>query len=207
MAFTANCAFELKVSNSVNNQLQNVPGYYGANTGASFVGADCDAGLVVVQNGLTPSEGYESFNKLNGNTWYMNVAATGAADGFLGDHTGLYAFNNYEGNSVTDASGEEWHLGMDTLGVGLPAGKRGTFAELIVGEQIKIGLGNFTSSTAPTAGQDYAKIVNGKWTPIASNAIPAGEVYAKILRTEPFTAGAWAAGTGYVLLILRAAAA
>ena len=206
MSFTANCAFELKVSNSVNNQLQNVPGYFGSNTGDSFVAADCDAGMVVVPNGLTKSEGYAAKGILNGNTWYMNAATNGAAGG-LGDHTGLYAFNNYEGDITTDAFGNEWHLGMDTLGVGLPAGHRGTFTELIVGEQILIGVGNFTSSTAPTAGQTCAKIVNGKWTPVASNAVPAGEVYAEILRTVPLTAGAWAAGTGYILKIKRSAAA
>lgn len=206
MAFTANCAFELKVSNSVNNQLQNVPGVFGTGTGASFAAADCDAGFLVVQNGLAPSEGYEAYGILNGNTWYFNAAANGKAAGHIGDHTGIYAFNNYEGNTVTDGKGNEWHLGMDTLGVGLPAGKRGTFAELIVGEQIKIGVGNFTNSTAPAASETFATIVNGRWTPAASAPASGGEVYAQIMRTEPFTEGVWSGGTGYILKILRAAA-
>ncbi len=204
MAFTANTMFELKVSNSVNDQLQNIPGYFGTVSGDTFTEADCDAGLICVQHALADMLGYNGIK--NGNTWQMIAAASGSAAGHNGDHTGLYCLNNYEGNLVSNGQGAEWYLGIDTLGVGVLAGKRGTFAELIVGEQIKVGLGNFTGSTAPTDQQGYAVIANGRWTP-ASAAPTDGSVYAKILRTEQVTAGAYSAGVGYILQILRSTAA
>ena len=56
----ANYMFEVTVSNSVRNQIQNIPGKFGAGTGSSFAPAECEAGTLCIQNGLIPSEGYES---------------------------------------------------------------------------------------------------------------------------------------------------
>ena len=170
--FVENTMFEVTVSNSVNNQTQNVPGKFGTGTGEGFESADCSAGTLCVQNGLIPSEGYEgvtgangtALNILNGNTWYMNAAVNGAS-GLLGDHTGIYAFNNYDVNKVI--SGDlQYNLGAKTLGVGLPADNRGDFCEIIVGEQYTFGAGNFTA--APSAESKFATIANGQLTPSAS---------------------------------------
>lgn len=210
MAFTAQTMFEVTVSNSVRNQTQNVPGKFGSNTGASFVAADCDAGLLCVPNGLIPSEGYEAIPNgtetpttiLNGNTWYFNAAADGTK-GMLGDHTGIYAFNNYDVNKV--GSGDlQYNLGAKTLGVGLPAGNRGDFCEIIIGEQYTFGKGNF--STAPSAGVEagYATISSGKLV-FSANAPDAGVgVYFRVLRAKNMNEGASYWGKGYVLQALRA---
>ncbi|MBQ0125477.1 MAG: hypothetical protein KBS59_04030 [Clostridiales bacterium] len=212
MAFIDKTMFEVTVSNSVRNQTQNVPGKFGTNTGASFVAADCSAGTLCVQNGLIPSEGYEAIPSggstvsiLNGNTWYYNVAADGTK-GMLGDHTGIYAFNNYDVNKV--GSGDlQFNLGAKTLGVGLPAGNRGDFCEIIIGEQYTFGLGNF--STAPSAGVStgYATIDDGFLVYSASAPAAGSGVYFEILRTKNMNEGTSYWGKGYVLRALRAEAA
>lgn len=206
----ANYMFEATVSNSVRNQIQNVPGKFGAGTGTSFVAAECQAGTLCVQNGLIPSEGYESVvdasnnpKILNGNTWYFNAAANGKSGGFLGDHTGIYAFNNYDVNKAVSGD-NQWIVGANTLGLSLPAGNRGDFCELIVGEQYTWGADNFTA--VPTAAQKFATIANGKFTPAAA-APTDGSVYAEILRTKNMNEGTSYWGLGYVLRIRRAAVA
>lgn len=201
----ANYMFEVTVSNSVRNQIQNVPGKFGTGTGTSFVAAECQAGTLCVQNGLLPNEGYEAFGIKNGNTWYYNAATNGTSGGYLGDHTGIYAFNNYDVNKATSLNGElQWNLGANTLGLSLPAGNRGDFCELIVGEQYTWGKDNFTA--VPTDAQAFATIAGGKWTPAAA-APTDGSVYAEILRKKNMTEGTTFWGDGYVLRIRRAATA
>ena len=200
----ANYMFEVTVSNSVRNQIQNVPGKFGTGTGTSFASEVCQAGTLCVQNGLLLNEGYEQFNIKNGNTWYFNAATSGAVSGNPGDHTGIYAFNNYDVNKATSQDGElQWNLGVNTLGLSLPQDTRGDFCELIVGEQYTWGADNFTA--VPTDGQNYATIANGKWTPAASAPTAAG-VYAEILRTKNMNEGTTYWGKGYVLVIRRAVA-
>ena len=60
MAYTAKTAFEVKNSNIRFNDIQNVPGYFGAMDDSDYVVADCDAGELVVSNALAPCEGYET---------------------------------------------------------------------------------------------------------------------------------------------------
>lgn len=195
----ANYMFEVTVSNSVRNQIQNVPGKFGTNTGSSFVPAECYAGTLCVRNGLIPSEGYESFNILNGNTWYFNAVTSGAVDGRTGDHTGIYAFNNYNVNRAVSGD-NAWNLGANTLGLSLPANERGDFCELIVGEQYTFGADNFSTAVSTNG---YATIANGKLVPAAA-APTDGTVYAKILRTKPMNEGTEYWGVGYVVEICRA---
>lgn len=205
MAYTANSMFEVTVSNSLRNQTQNVAGKFGTNTGVSFVAADCSAGTLCVPNGLLPLEGYESFNMLNGNSWYMN-AATNGNSGALGDHTGIYACNNYDVNKVSDGD-LTYNLGMKTLGLGVPAGERGDFTEIIIGEQYTFGVGNF--STAPGAGvtSGYATISAGKLV-FSSDAPNAGSgVCFQVLRAKPINEGSTYWGLGYVCKAIRVAAA
>lgn len=210
MAFTANTAFEVKVSNGIYNGLTNIAGKFGSFSGSTFTPADISAGFFAVQNSLIPSEGYESIvdgssnpKILNGNTWYMVAASSGIVAGFTGDHTGIYAANTYDVNKVTNGD-LQYNLGEKTLGLGIPAGERGDFHELIVGEQYKFGAGNFAS--LPTVGQ-YVLISGGKWSASQASAPTTGAVYGKVLRTEPFNEGASYFGEGYVVQILRSVAA
>ena len=178
MAFIDKTMFEVTVSNSVNNQTQNVPGKFGTGTGSEFATADCSAGFLCVRNGLIPSEGYEGVTPaiLNGNTWFFNAAVDGN-DGLSGDHTGIYAFNNYDVNKAVSGA-NQWNVGAKTLGLGLPAGNRGDFCEIIIGEQYTFGSGNFSSEGTG--------------------------VYFKILREKNVNEGTSFWGTGYVLQAARA---
>lgn len=212
MAFIDKTMFEIKVSNSVRNQIQNVPGKYGTGTGSSFTESDCSAGALCVQNGLIPVTGYENIvdangnaRIVNGNTWYFNAATNGNSGGMVGDHTGIYASNTYNVQSVS-VNGQIYHIGNRTLGLGIPAGEFGDFTELIVGEQYAFGIGNF--STAPTdSTYKYATISNGLL--VASTTAPAAGsgVYFEILRTAPVNEGTTYWGSEYVLKVMRAAAA
>lgn len=212
MAYTANTHFAVKVSNISRNHTQNVAGKFGTGTGSSFAAADCSAGTLCVQNGLIPSEGYEGVLNtagtpaiLNGNTWYFNAAtAASATTVSQGDHTGIYACNSYDVNKV--GSGDLiYNLGAQTLGLGVPANQRGTFTELIVGEQYEFGAGNF--ATAPSSAQIYATLGAGNLVPRSSipsdTDLAVGGVYFMLMRTENLTEGTTNAGTGYVLKVMR----
>lgn len=198
----ANYMFEVTVSNSPRNQTQNVAGYFGTGTAEAFVGAVCEAGTLCVQLNLTNSLGYEQFGIKNGNTWNFLAATNGSAVAARasGDHTGIYAFNNYDVNKATSGD-NAWNLGANTLGLSLPSGERGDFTELIVGEQYTWGADNFS---APVSTNAYATISNGKWVPTAT-APTDGSVYAEILRTKPVNEGTTYWGVGYVLRICRSA--
>ena len=118
--------FELKVSNSVNNETQHVAGLFGTGTGDGFVPQRCLLGTICVQNGLLPLEGYEEFDKYNGNSWYFNAAPTGFVDGFTGDRTGLYVFDDYDVNKLeSEAERLVIDLGQKTLDSKLPKDERG----------------------------------------------------------------------------------
>ena len=212
MSYLKQTMFEVKVSHSTNNNTQNVAGKFGTGTGATFAPADCSAGFLCVKNGLLPVEGYESVvdasgnaRILNGNTWYFNAATNGASGGAYGDHTNIYAFNNYDVN-IVGSGDQQYHLGRNTLGLGLPADNRGDFTEIIIGEQYTFGAGNF--STLPTsAATKYLTIANGLL--VASATAPTGGtgVYFELLRTINVTEGVEAWGTGYVVVAKRTAEA
>lgn len=200
----ANYMFEVTVSNSVNNQTQNVPGKYGTGTGSGFTAAKCEAGTLCVKNGLIPMEGYEDFDIKNGNTWYFNATTANVIPaGMTGDHTGIYAFNSYNVNKATDAASNSWNIGANTLGISLPAGQRGDFTELIVGEQYTWGASNFTTAVGENT---YFSIgANGQWVPASAAPSASGVVYGELKRTKPMNEGTSYWGVGYVLEIKRAA--
>ena len=208
MAHIANTAFEVSVSNIMRNGTQNIPGYFGAGTGESFAADICAAGFLCERSELTLSEGYEAYGILNGNTWRMAAAADGIVEGRPGDHTGIYAYNGYDTAMATQSiNGNAWRLGANTLGLELPAGQRGDFTELIVGEQYTWGAGNFSTVPTDLTTTIYATIENGML--VAGTAAPTdGSVYMKILRQKNFTAGPRnAAFVGYVCEVLRSTAA
>lgn len=209
MASIANTAFEVSNSNVTRNEMQTIAGKFGSVSGTTFTSEICPAGFLCVQGALLPNEGYEgkgpsNANILNGNTWQFLTAETGNVDGFTGDHTGIYAFDCYDVQKLAH-NGNAWMVGANTLGLELPAGERGDFTEIIIGEQYTFGKGNF--ATLPTdATYIYATIDDGLL--VASASKPAGGtgVYFEIMRTKPFTVGARYAGfDGYVCRAKRTA--
>ena len=202
MAYIDKTAFEVKNSNIRFNDIQNVPGYFGSVSEDAFTAADCSAGLVCSSYALAPSEGYESLGILNGNTHQFIAAASGSVEGYTGDHTGLYVCNTHDIQQLTGPDGNVYNVGANTLGLGLPAGNRCAFTELIVGERYKWGEGNFAA--LPAEGESYAVLSNGLWSG-ASQAPTDGSVYAVVERTEAFIKGLRNAFNGYILRICRSA--
>lgn len=217
MSYIANTAFEVYVSNSKRNDLQNITGKFGSFSGATFTPDVCSAGFLCVKNSLLPNEGYESvFSRgtdtpfatatglKNGNSWYMVAATNGAAGGMHGDHTGIYACNTYDVNRAT-AGDLVINIPGKTLGLPIPAGERGDFTELIVGEQYNFGAGNF--GTLPTSELPYATISNGLL--VATNTAPTdGSVYFDVMNLDGrFIEGAYDGGAKYTLLCRRSAVA
>lgn len=205
MSYIANTRFEVYVSNSKRNDLQNVTGKYGAFSSGVFTPADCSAGFIVKQQGRLPLEGYAG--KLNGNSWYMVTAPNGAViAGLPADRTGLYACNTYDVNRVTDGMGLVVNLGGKTLGLGAPAGERVDFTELLVGESYNFGAGNFTTVPTSLTATPYAVIANGLLTPAAA-APTDGSVYFEIQDiSKRFIEGAYDGGAKYTLRCKRSVA-
>ena len=197
--------FEVYVSNSIRNGLQNITGKYGSFSGETFTGEDCQAGFLCKATKRMPLEGYEEYLK-NGNSWYMEKAVDGAVEGLTGDHTGIYACNNYDvakakiGNSVINFGGQ-------TLGLPVLADERGDFTELMVGEQYNFGKDNFSVVPTNLGTTKYATIENGLWKAAAS-APTDGSIYAEVLDIEKrFIEGAYDGGQKIQLRIKRSAKA
>lgn len=193
--------FEVYVSNSIRNGLQNITGKYGSFSGEIFTGADCQAGFLCVATKRLPNEGYEEYLK-NGNSWYMETAKGGIVEGFTGDRTGIYACNNYD---VAKASiGEAVvNFGGATLGVPVLADERGDFTELMVGEQYNFGKDNFSTLPTDLSATKYAIIENGLWKATAS-APNDGSIYAEVLDiNKRFIEGAYDGGQKITLRIKR----
>ena len=197
--------FELKVSNSVNNETQHVAGLFGMGTGDGFVPQRCLLGTICVQNGLLPLEGYEEFDKHNGNSWYFNAAPTGFVDGFTGDRTGLYVFDDYDVNKLEgEAERLVLDLGQKTLDSRLPKDERGDFCEIIVGEIYGWDTDAFTTAPPKDARSGFAVVENGKL--VYSLEAPEGEnqVYFEVLGASDVTEGVYArAKQRFMLRALR----
>lgn len=197
--------FEVYVSNSSRNGLQNITGKYGSFSGDEFTAEDCQAGFLCVTEKRLPLEGYEAYLK-NGNSWYMKKATNGLVTGLTGDHTGIYACNNYD---VAKAKVGNYtvNLGGQTLGLPLLADERGDFTELMVGEQYNFGESNFSTFPNDLSSTPYATVENGLWKATAT-APTDGSIYAEVLDIgKRFIEGAYDAGKKITLRILRSAKA
>ena len=139
MAFTANTAFQIRRSNDRYEDLQHRTGLYGSFSGASFIAADADAGLLCNIGDGIPAGGN-----------YMLLASDGSAK--------LYAANTTDVQRLAKGD-NKWAVGVNTLGLGIPAGVKDDFTELREGETYAFGPGNF--STIVTTTNKYATVSNG----------------------------------------------
>lgn len=176
MAFTEKTAFEARLTNNENDILTHVAGLYEASEAA----ADCDAGRLVVATELTACEGFTGI--YNENTWKF-VDATDAAT----IDTPVYACDTYD-NQLATVKGNNYFIGTETLGLGVPAGRYGNFTRVKFDgvSHYRFGEGNFSTTVGANK---FATIDDGKLVPAAAAPETAGAVYFKIIGTGNFVEG------------------
>lgn len=195
------CGFEVIVSNSKNNDTQNVTGIAINGDGDA---EEAFAGGLYVQSEKTLNEGYTANGLHNLNTPYMQLAEGGAVEGKPGDHTGIYACNTYDVNKLSDGGLLIINFPGKTLGLITPAGERTDYTELIVGEQYKFGEVNFANADiSGLADGDVLEIENGVFKKGSLDSVEAGYVYGKVHEFRAFTEGANLGTKGVIVKICR----
>ena len=175
--FTEKTAFEARVTNNFRDDLINVTGRYQA----SSADADCDAGRLVIRNGQLPCEGFTGVK--NENAWYMNDATSTTNAGEV-----VYAANTYEVQMLQGKHGNMYAVGTETLGLGIPAGRDGTFTKIVFDgdHAYRIGIGNVNAEISTNT---FFTIDAGKLKPAAAAPTANGALYFKLLDTGKFTEG------------------
>ena len=185
MSFLSSTAFQPRMWNNRNDDLQNIPGLYGSVSGASFITEDCSAGFACNKGAHIAGGGYQ-----------MTVAADGTGD--------VYFCNQGDVNRVAFGASNLFAVGVETLGLGAPAGKLATYTKAIPGETYAFGPGNF--STIVTTTNKYATVSDGLL--VGSNSAPsdAGTLYFELdagLGIDVFTEANYAAFSRYNMLCKR----
>ena len=177
MAFTANTAFEARLTNNANDILANVAGLF--QSGGS--NADCSAGTLCVRGARTSCQGFSGV--YNENAYVMTAAANTA-----GIDDVIYACNTYDNQLVTAANGNSYYVGRETLGLGVPAGRYGNFTRInFDGQSIyRFGAGNVTINTT---NDQYFTIASGALSSVTAEPSTAGKIYFKLVGTGNFTTG------------------
>lgn len=175
--FTEKTAFEARVTNNFRDDLINVTGRYQA----SSADADCDAGRLVIRNGQLPCEGFTGVK--NENAWYMNDAISTTNAGEV-----VYAANTYEVQMLQGKHGNMYAVGTETLGLGIPAGRDGTFTKIVFDgdHAYRFGIGNVNAEISTNT---FFTIDAGKLKPAAAAPTANGALYFKLLDTGKFTEG------------------
>lgn len=178
MAYIEKTAFEPRITNNEYNELCNITGRYQV----SDADADCSAGLLVVRGEQLPCAGFKGIK--NENAFYMNAAGAAAnAD------TGVYACNTYEWPTLGGRNGNNYAVGTATLGLGVPAGRDGTFTEIVFDGKhaYRFGEGNLSAAIGENT---IFTIANGLLVPAAAAPTATGAIYFKLKGTGNFTEGA-----------------
>lgn len=178
MAYIEKTAFEPRITNNEYNELCNITGRYQV----SDADADCSAGLLVVRGEQLPCAGFKGVK--NENAFYMNAAGAAAnAD------TGVYACNTYEWPTLGGRNGNNYAVGTATLGLGVPAGRDGTFTEIVFDGKhaYRFGEGNVNGAIGENT---IFTIANGLLVPAAAAPTATGDIYFKLKGTGNFTEGA-----------------
>lgn len=168
MAFIEKSAFQPRVWNNRNDDLQNITAYF-QDTSAD---ADCSAGFLCNIAGGERADGTKC--------WLATKAANGTGEIYICNPGDVQ--RGYIGNGL-------YAEGVETLGLGVPAGIRGTWTKAKVGETYAFGEGNFNSVLDGSTNK-FATIVNGKLTPAAAAPDAASGYYfelSPILGIDTFT--------------------
>lgn len=177
MSFIANTAFEARITNNRFDDLCNITGKYYVSTTAT----DCSAGLLCTRDSLLDCEGFTGVK--NENAWKM-VLATNSAD----INSVIYACNTYDSKLINDGDSHNYFIGSETLGLGVPAGRYGTFTKIEFDGQhrYRFGVGNLSTAISTNT---FFTIANGLLVPAASAPTGAGKIYFKLVGTGSFVEG------------------
>lgn len=178
MSFTANTAFEARIVNDRFDDLSVIAGKYYVSTTAT----DCSAGQLCIRDSLLDCEGFSGVK--NENCWKMVTAEddTTAA-------TPIYACDPHDWPLVASAKGNLYAIGSETLGLGVPAGRYGSFRRVHFDNEsvYRFGIGNLASTLSTNTFftiSDY-----GTLTPGASAPVTSGLPYFKLVGKGKFTEG------------------
>ena len=178
MSFISNTAFEARIVNDRFDDLANIAGKYFVSTTAT----DCSAGQLCTCDSLLDCEGFTSVK--NENTWKM-VKATNSTKA----STPIYACDPHDWPLVASAKGNLYAVGHETLGLGIPAGRYGTFRRVhFDGVSVyRFGVGNLASTLSTNT---YFTIsADGLLTPGASAPVTSGTPYFVLRDKGTFTEG------------------
>ena len=190
MAFIANTAFEIKVSNHEFDSIANITGKYQA----SNADAEICPGFLATRASLVVNEGYDQVGPTgstvtltNTNTWVMNDAVDSDTA-----QKGIYACNPYDVNMASDGQGNFWKVGANTLSIKVPAGYLTTWTKIEFNNNkvYRFGIGNLSTTLGSNT---YFTIDDGLLVPGASAPASAGVPYFELVRSGTFTEGAYAA--------------
>lgn len=185
MAFTANTAFEARIVNDRFNDLANIAGKFYVSTTPT----DCDAGQLCIRDSLLDCEGFA--NVKNENTWKM-VTATNSTTA----STPIYACDPHDWPLIGNGR-NLWAVGTETLGLGIPADRYGSFRRVHFDNEsvYRFGVGNLSAALSTNTFLTISSA--GKLTPAAAAPVTAGTPYFKVMGTGNFTEGT-SASFGYV---------
>lgn len=190
MAFIANTAFEIKVSNHEFDSIANITGKYQA----SNADAEICPGFLATRASLVVNEGYDQVGPAgstvtltNTNTWVMNDAVDSDTA-----QKGIYACNPFDVNMASDGQGNFWKVGANTLSIKVPAGYLTTWTKIEFNNNnvYRFGIGNLSATLGSNT---YFTIDDGLLVPGASAPASAGVPYFELVRSGTFTEGAYAA--------------
>ena len=186
MAFTANTAFEARIVNDRFDDLANIAGKFFVSTTAT----DCSAGQLCIRDSLLACEGFA--NVKNENTWKF-VTATSATTA----STPLSARAPAAWPLLARPTGNLFAVGTETLGLGIPAGRYGSFRRVHFDNEsvYRFGVGNLSAALSTNGFLTISDA--GLLTPAAAAPATAGTPYFKVMGTGNFTEGT-SASFGYV---------
>lgn len=189
MAYIANSAFEIKISNHEFDSIANITGKYQA----SSADAEICPGFLCTRSTRTVNEGYDQVGPAgstvtlnNTNTWVMvDAVDTDTAQ------KGIYACNPFDVNMASDGQGNFWKVGANTLSIKVPAGYLTTWTKVEFNNNnvYRFGVGNLSAALSTN---EYFTIDDGLLVPAASAPASAGVPYFELVGTGTFTEGAYA---------------
>lgn len=190
MAYIANTAFEIKISNHEFDSIANITGKYQS----SATDAEICPGFLATRSAVTVNEGYYQVGPAgstvtlnNTNTWVMvDAVDTDTAQ------KGIYACNPFDVNMAADGQGNFWKVGANTLSIKVPAGYLTTWTKINFNNDnvYRFGVGNLSASLSTNT---YFTIDDGLLVPGASAPATAGVPYFELVGTGKFTEGAYPA--------------